>query len=506
MDKSNINKATKSTLTKEIATRQSDPNFYGALSFLPNPDPVLRKLGKSQEAYEAISYDAHVIGELRSVQAGMLSFEYRVQPVSEDNADMRAKELCQLVMQNKPSPGMRWPDIIWQMALSTFKGYSVHEVTWKRDGQLLLPHSVLDKPNRRFVYGTNNELRLRSKNSMYEGEELGDKKWLVTRHMPSYENPYGVAVFSSCFWPYIFKHNGFKYFSKFCERFGTPWVIGKYPLGTEKDKQDEMLDNLAAMVEDAIAVIPDDGSIELLTSKSSGQLPQERLIQICNSEMSKALTSQTLATEIQGEGSRAASETHREREKSVNESDRETICDTMNQFFAWITELNILGAKPPTFEFYEEEDVHVETAEFIDKASTVVDIPKEWAYRRLQIPMPKDGEEVIERRAPQANPGLNQDPNPEFSTCPNCGGTHDFNQHDDDLNKLVDQSVDGADQIIEQMANPIKTLLADFEKDGKSLQDFQDELVKMYPGIDSDRLAEHTRDVLLLGMLQGMDK
>ena len=120
--------------------------------------------------------------------------------------------------------------------------------------------------------------------------------------------------------------------------------------------------------------------------------------------------------------------------------------------------------------------------------------------------MPKEGEEVIERRAPQVNPGLNQDPNPEFSTCPNCGGTHDFNQHDDDLNKLVDQSVDGADQIIEQMANPIKTLLADFEKDGKSLQDFQDTLVKMYPGIDSDRLAEHTRDVLLLGMLQGMDE
>jgi len=112
MNKSDIKKTTKNTLTKEIATRQSDPNFYGALSFLPNPDPVLRKLGKSQEAYEAISYDAHVIGELRSVRSGMLSFEHRVQPASEENADMRAKELCEAVLQNKPSHDMRWPDVI----------------------------------------------------------------------------------------------------------------------------------------------------------------------------------------------------------------------------------------------------------------------------------------------------------------------------------------------------------------------------------------------------------
>jgi len=394
------------------------------------------------------------------------------------------------------------------MTLSTFKGYAVHEVTWKRDGQFLLPHSVLDKPNRRFVYGTNNELRLRSKNSMYEGEALGDKKWLVTRHMPSYENPYGVAVFSSCFWPYIFKHNGFKYFSKFCERFGIPWVIGKYPMGAEKDKQDEMLDNLAAMVEDAIAVIPDDGSVELLSSKTGGQLPQERLIQICNSEMSKALTSQTLATEIQGEGSRAASETHREREQSVNESDRETICDTMNQFFSWITEINIPGAKPPKFEFYEEADAQKEFAEFFESANTLIDIPLSHIHDRLQIPQPKDGEEVLPKSTRQAKP--NKAPNPgqesEFSSCPHCGGEHDFTQADDDLNNLVDQSVDGADQIIEQMPKPIQQLLADFEKDGKSLQDFQDALVKMYPGIDTDRLAEHTRDVMLLGMLQGMDE
>ena len=505
MEQSDIKKATKGTLTKEIATRQTDPSFYGALSFLPNPDEVLRKLGKGQEAYDAIIYDAHVMSELRSIRSGMLSFETRLQPASDSPADMRAWDLCNQWMNKKPAPGMLWSDVIWNMAQAVFRGFAVHEVVWKRHGNLLMPERVIDKPQRRFVFGTDNELRLRSKDSMYEGDELGQRKWLLTRHMPSYDNPYGVAVFSACFWPYVFKHNGFKWFSKFCEKYGIPWAIGKHPRGTPEPERQEFLNQLEGMIEDAIGTIPDDGSVELLTVSSSGQLPQDRLIQVANSEMSKALTSQTLATEIQGEGSRAASETHREREKSGNETDRDMVCDTMNQLLAWITEINIPGANPPRHEFYEEADAQNEFAEFFSEANQLVDIPVAHVYDRLQIPQPKDGEDIIPRGSAKPKSKAPEPP-PEFSRCPSCGGAHDFNQAEDDLDRLVEQAAEGADKIIEAMANPIKQLLVDFEKDGKSLQDFQSALMQMYPGMDEDRLAEHTRDVLLIGLLKGVEE
>jgi len=500
MDTSHIKKATKHTLTNEIATRQSDPNFYGALSFLPNPDTVLRNLGKSWEAFDAIYGDAHVMGELRSIRSGMLSFEYRLNAASDDAQDVRAKELCDQVLKHKPAPGMTWSDVIWNMAKSIFFGFAVHEVIWQRQGNFLIPGLVLDKPQRRFVFGTENELRLRTRENLMNGEELGDKKWLLTRHMPSYDNPYGIAVFSACFWPYIFKHNGFKYFAKFCEKYGIPWAIGKLPMGTDKTVQDEMLANLVSMIEDAVATIPSDGSVELLEHLHSGQLVHERLIQVCNSEMSKALTSQTLATEVQDKGARAVSETHREREQSVNESDRETICDTFNQLFAWITELNISGAQPPKFEFYEEAEARKEWVEVLTGANSLVDIPKQFAHDRLQIPMPKDGEEVLPKT--NSKPPTAQ---PEFSTCPHCGEAHDFNAQDDEFEQLISNASDQADTIITDMAGPIKQLLISYEKDGKSMKDFQDALVQMYPGIDENRLADHTRDVLLLGLLQGMD-
>ncbi|MDH4275188.1 MAG: DUF935 domain-containing protein, partial [Gammaproteobacteria bacterium] len=391
-------------LMQEIATRSSDPTFFGALQFLPNPDPVLRKLGKSQEVFDAITLDAHVIGELRSIRAGTLGFEFRLQAGGESSADIRALELCQAVMQSRPHTGYRWPDVVWNMAQAVFRGHAIHEVIWRREGGAIVP-SLIDRPQRRFVFGTDNELRLRTRAAPIAGEQTDPYKWLVTRHMPSFDNPYGVALFSACFWPYTFKHSGYKYFVKFTEKYGMPWAIGRYPMGTQKGDQDALADMLAAMVEDGVAAIPDGNAVELLEAKSTGDPVQSTLIKMCNSEMSKALTSQTLATEIQGQGSRAAASTHRQREEDVNASDREIICDTFNQLFAWITEINIAGAQPPTFEFYEEAEARKDWVEVLDSARAYLDVPVEFAHERLQIPQPQDGEAVLPRaKAPTKVP------------------------------------------------------------------------------------------------------
>jgi len=503
MDNADIQKTAKSkkALSQEIASRHTDPNFYAALSYLPNPDEVLRKLGKSQEVFDAITTDAHVMGELRSVRAGLIRYEYRLQAASEDPADIRALELCEQYMKNRPAPGMQWIDAFWNMSQGVFRGYAVHEIVWKKQDQFLLPEKVIDRPQRRFVFSTENELRLKTRDNMMEGVELGDYKWLLTRHMPSFTNPYGVALFSSCFWPYTFKHNGFKYFVKFCEKYGMPWALGKYPIGTPEPEQKQLLEGLQQMVEDAVGTAPEGGSIELIEAKHSGKPVQALLVDVCNREISKALTSQTLATEIQGEGSRAASETHREREESVNESDRILICDTMNQLFTWITELNIANANPPIFEFYEETEVSTEMVDMIDKARKFMPVPLTFAQERLQIPAPQDGEEVLTGGGePAPPPDPNQPPPPEFA-CPGCGQAHDFNQHDT-TTALSKQAAEGADEIIESLTDEVRDLL----DKSNTLQEFRDGLTKLYTDIDETKLGEYSAMALMTGMLQGMEE
>lgn len=497
-----LKRVAKSNLAQAIATRASDPYFTAALKFLPNPDPVLRKLNRGQEAFDAIGMDAHVLGELRSVRSALLGYEWRIEAGGDSPADQRALEIAEMVLSRPPAPGGRWPDVIWTMALAVFRGFSIHEVVWERADSLLMPQ-VFDRPQRRFLFGSeSNELRLLTRTSPAEGIAIDDRTFLCTRHMPSQENPYGVAVFSACFWPYTFKHSGFRYFVKFSEKYGLPWAIGKYPPGTPKDEQDKFADALRDMIEDAIAAIEEGQSVELQTPNSgTGSLPQERLIKACNAEMSKALTSQTLATEIQGEGSRAASETHRGREQAVNESDRAIVADTMNQLFAWVTELNVAGAQPPRFEFYEEGEARKEWVEVIDSARGFMDIPTRFAHERLQIPTAEAGEDTLPREG--ARPiGGGQTPGQagqfQRNVCPGCGASHEFAlpafPDQAELERMIDSIGNGElQEQAEKLLEPLFDLVRKHPPD-----EALGLIAEAYPDMDDDALQELLARVLFV--------
>jgi phage gp29-like protein len=371
------------------------------------------------------------------------------------------------------------------LAQAVFKGFAVHEVVWQREGGYLLPAAVLDRPQRRFLFGAENDLRLKTRTSPVEGVELGARKWLLTRHMPSQENPYGVAVFSSCFWPYTFKHGGFRFFVKFAEKYGLPWAIGRYPQGAAKESQDALADALRDMVEDAVAAIEQGSEVELLSAGDGKGAVHEQLINLCNREMSKALTSQTLATEIQGEGSRAASETHRERETSVNESDRQIIADTFNELMAWITELNIPNAIAPRFEFWEEGEARKEWVEVINGARQFLDIPTQFAHERLQIPMAAEGETVLPRSSGTASPSAFTAP-----PCAGCGERHsfaapDFPDQADLEAMLANVNDDDLQQQAEAMLQPLFDLVRKHGAD-----EALGHLAEAYPDMDDSGLQD----------------
>lgn len=493
-----LNKIAASRLAQAIATRANDPHFTHGLGFLPNPDPILRRLNRDQEAFDGIGMDAHVLGELRSVRSALLGFEWRIEAGGDTPADQRAMELCEQVLARPPAPGMHWSDVIWSMAQAVFRGFAVHEVVWERQDGLLLPAAVLDRPQRRFVFSGDNELRLKTRTQQVEGVELGPRKWLLTRHMPSHQNPYGVAVFSSCFWPYTFKHGGFRFFVKFAEKYGLPWAIGKYPAGTPQEEQDKLADALRDMVEDAVAAVQEGSGVELLNADSGKAVVHENLINLCNREMSKALTSQTLATEIQGDGSRAASETHRGREIAVNESDRQIVADTISELLAWITEINVPHARPPRFEFWEEGEARQSWVTVLEGARQFLDIPKQFAHERLQIPMPADGEDVLPSApAPTAFPQF------ERHHCAGCGEEHSFAApafpDQADLEKILASVGDEElQQQAEAMLEPLFDLVKKHGPD-EALGHF----AEAYPNMDDTGLQELLARVIFVSDVWG---
>lgn len=487
--KKSVNGVKNMLLGNQIATRHNDPNFYAALQMLPNPDVILRKMGKSQEVYDAIILDAHVIGELRPMRANIITKNWRITPGSDKPEDQKAFELAQKIFSRPPvpttqsSPGMGWPDVFWNIHEAILRGQRIHEVVWAVEDRLMVPSLLLDSPNRRFIYGLENELRLLTRDNMTEGVPVDNYKFLVSRHMPSFDNPYGVALLSACFWPHTFKHNGFRFFTKFCEKYGIPWAIGKYPAGTAQAQIDALADGLAAMVEDAIAAIPDAGQVQLLEAgASANQLPQERLIQVCNSEMSKALNSQTLATEINGQGSRAAAEIHRGREQDNGAADEKIVESTMNQMLVWTTELNFAGAAPPRFEFYNKAQARKDWVDVFSVARDFMGIPESFAHQQMQIPQAKDGEAVLPKSSAPAA---------AKSTAPMKFSRVDFSAGADPspVSAFSQSLALAADPIVSQWIGILQKKLDDAIARGDSPADFQEELVKSYGDLPTDELV-----------------
>ncbi len=492
-----MNRKQTGVLASEVASRSTDPLFYSGMGVLPNPDTVLRAMNRGQEVYDAIEYDAHVMGELRSIRAGLLSWEWRLQPGGDQPLDIEAFELCQKLFEKRPAPGMSWSDTIWNTARAVFHGFAVHEVIWKRSGQYIMPDRVIDRPQRRFQFDPDNKMRLITRSNMTPGDEIDEYKFLLTRHMSRSDNPYGTAIFSSCFWPYTFKHSGYRYFAKFVERYGIPSPVGKYPLGTTEDMINEMLDKLAGLVEDNVAAIPDNGSVDLLESKAGQHAIHKAFIDLCNRELSKALTSQTLATEIQGEGSKAAAQTHAERGAEGQEADREMVANTMQLLCDWIVEINFPEGHAPKWEFFDDATIGKAIVETISTAAGVVPLKKSEVYARLQFTPPEDGDDVVFIEPKKIDATANS----EFSSCPHCGGHHFNADGRDDLDDLTDQADDQAQEFIESMTQEVRDLLDEVD----DLEEFAARLPDLMPGKGEDQLGEIVAAASTIARLKGID-
>ena len=342
-------------LSDEIATRKRSINFYSLGSYLPDPDIVLRKQGKDVKIYRELFCDPHVFACIQSRKAGVLSLEWEINRGLDKTKDAElVEDLLKKLDIHK---------LINDILDATLFGFQPIEIIWKKVGNYVLPIELKAKPSEWFCFDEENLLKFRTKEH-YWGEELPPKKFLCPQNNPSYDNPYGERVLSRVFWPVTFKKGGLKFWVVFTEKYGIPHLIGKHPRGATKEETDNLADLLEEMIQDAIAVIPDDSSVEIKeANKSSSAEIFEKLIDKMNSEISKAILGQTLTTEIGATGSYAASNTHMAVRQDIIDADKKLVEKTINQLIQWIYEINFANAEVPVFELYEPEDVDLTLAQ-----------------------------------------------------------------------------------------------------------------------------------------------
>ncbi len=357
MEETVLKKAnSKKNLTEEIATRKRALNFYSLANILPDPDIVLRKQGKDMRIYKELMCDAHVFACVQSRKAGVLSLDWDInRGIDKDENTENIFKLLKSLDIHK---------LINDILDATLYGFQPLEIIWQKNiSGYILPTKIIAKPSEWFCFDDNNNLKFRSKENYY-GELFPNKKFLLAQNNPSYNNPYGERTLSRVFWNVTFKKGGMKFWVVFTEKYGMPHLIGKHPRGATKEETNTLADMLEEMVQDAIAVIPDDSSVEIQeASKSSSAEIYEKLIDKMNAEISKAILGQTLTTEIGSTGSYAAANTHMAVRQDIIDSDKKLVESVINQLIAWIYEINYSNAEVPVFEMFAPEDVDLTLAQ-----------------------------------------------------------------------------------------------------------------------------------------------
>ncbi len=483
-------------LLRQIADHTSDPSFILGLSQLPNPDEVLRKAGLSHLVYDQVLTDPHVMSKVIDRRSGLLRREWQVKAGGDQAADLRAVELCQQALvgleEHEDYPLENCLGLLQEAAL---RGHRALEVVWRFESGAWLPELLRDIPNRRLIH-TGVQWRLLTLDEPSFGMILPAKKVLLATHMASTDNPYGEALLSRCYWPYLFKHNGLKWWVTLAEKYGLPWIIAMLGGTADEEQRRELLARLVAMAVDPVTVLPKGAEVDFKMLDGGNPDVHDRLIKNCNAEISKVLVGQTLSTEMDGSsGSRAAAETHSGLRDEIVDADGKLVARVMNRLFAWITELN-LGAKAvaPKFVWIEEQEPPKGWSEVAERAIKAMPgkVPLRWAYDKFGISEEyRDDTEMV--TAPAGKPAASGD-GADFARDGEV-----FTVEQQALEALAEKSSTAAATI---MAANERRLLAVVEN-ASSYEEAMAKLLDLYPELETEALGDLLTRTLTAASLYG---
>ena len=472
----------KPLLTTELATRDRSVDFSALGLWLPNPDPVLKAQGKDIAVYRELRGDALVGACIRRRKAAVKALDWGL---DRGQATSRTAKAVQDMLD-----GLDLERIIGQILDATLYGYQPMEVAWQAVGGLVVPVDVQAKPPEWFCFDTEGALRFKSRAEPLLGELLPERKFLLPRQDPTYQNPYGFPDLSLCFWPLTFKKGGMTFWLNFAEKFGSAFSVGKLPRTAGDEDRAELLTSLEELIQNGVATIPDDGSVELIemAGKSASADLYERLVLHCRGEIAIALLGQNQTTEASA--NKASAGAGLEVTRDLRDGDAKLVASAMNQLVRWMVELN-WGGPAPVWSLWDQE-AQDELQAARDKSNHAAGARFTNAYWQRAY-----GYQASDLAAPMSalSPPLGEGrggghPAPAFAEQP-------LDPLQDDTDTLA-RVADGA---WGQLLGGIEALVSR----ATSTAQLQQALLQAYGGLDSDELVKLMAAALALAELRGMD-
>lgn len=246
--------------SRKIFQQEGMDQLTNMLTRIPDPDEVLKKLGLPRANLRAVESDDEIAQALDTRREAVVSVPWRVESTSNEQKEWIEQQLEQ------------WLERIIRGAWGAVPyGYSVVRLVYREDeeGGFAIGglEDAIELPFEWFEPQRNGAWKMKQEQG--EDRELEDWEgqylYFITRRNSTYRNPYGESLLSRCYWPWFFRHNGWKFWMQFLERFGTPLLIGK------SENPQTMVDALMVAVQDAVIAVSNQDDVQAVSPSSKGE-------------------------------------------------------------------------------------------------------------------------------------------------------------------------------------------------------------------------------------------
>ena len=398
---------TKLVLTSEFATRKKIEVYESIFTHLPDPDKILQLNGYNYDIYRDLLNDAHLTSVIQQRKMQVIQMGWEVDNISDEEKKKEAIRIVSDLNLNKISS-----DILDAVLF----GFVVAEIIWEfKDGKYI-PIDIVTKPQEWFRFDKDNRIKivdysskgsfgnyksaLRGRNGRYNGsfsnetygeggfEDLPPYKFILVQYNPKYDNPYGERLLRKVYWPVIFKRATIEKWHLLSEKFGIPFFLGYYNSNASEEEKDKILEQMEEAIKNNIALMEDGTKVEFKENPKYeiGQL-FDNMVQLQNSEISKAILTVTLTTDVGRVGSYKAAEIHRDMLEFIGLSDKKLVETTINKMLEYYSEINY-GTKDlmPRFRLKKKEKIIETTVERDEKLMRMgIKFKKEYYVKRYNL-------------------------------------------------------------------------------------------------------------------------
>jgi len=372
-----------------------------------NPDPVLEAEGEDLGLgiYDAdADGDPNLSGLYETRTQSVIGLGWEIQPANDsDQAKAEAEFVTRAFWGVKDFEDAR------RRAFqgSRRKGYSITEPIWGGvDGYSTIVE-LRDHDPRQFVFDAAWRPRvIVNPADLSLSKPVDPRKAVVMRHRAKHWNPYGVGIGQVLHYNATYKKHVLNFWAVYCEKHATPTLEAIYK-GNAKANADAILEMAEGALESQAVAHDDAVELKPIESARAGNVEAyKQLLEVLNDEQAIAVLGQVLSSTAKPTGlnSGVANEQGAVRQDYL-QYDAFTMADFLNELSRMLVDANF-GPRPANE--YPKAVVHAEPA--VDTAKIAetlqlaqelgMEIPMEFAYAALGVPMPKPGEAILVKPTP----------------------------------------------------------------------------------------------------------